>query len=126
MGEAHIPSPVLVAPHAFSLILTAASQVALFLFYRRENYFQSLNKPAKAEKLGCGWIQDLRSSQPYLQPAKLFCPWNSPGKNTGVSCHFFLQGSQVTHCLKMLFPSDLVLPKVKLAMSSKPFNLRET
>ena len=25
-----------------------------------------------------------------------------------------------------VFPSDLVLPKVKLAMSSKPFNLRET
>ena len=21
---------------------------------------------------------------------KLLCPWNSPGKNTGVSCHFLL------------------------------------
>ena len=26
-----------------------------------------------------------------LQPARLPCPWNSPGKNTGVSCHFLLQ-----------------------------------
>ena len=26
-----------------------------------------------------------------LQPTKLLCPWNSPGKNTGVSCHTFLQ-----------------------------------
>ena len=26
-----------------------------------------------------------------LQPARLFCPWNSPGKNTGVGCHFLLQ-----------------------------------
>ena len=22
----------------------------------------------------------------------LFCPWNSPGRNTGVGCHFLLQG----------------------------------
>ena len=26
-----------------------------------------------------------------LQPSRLFCPWDSPGKNTGVGCHF-LQG----------------------------------
>ena len=23
---------------------------------------------------------------------KLLCPWNFPGKNTGVGCHFLLQG----------------------------------
>ena len=33
----------------------------------------------------------------YLQPhglqfIKLFCPWNSPSQNTGVDCHFLLQG----------------------------------
>ena len=27
-----------------------------------------------------------------LQPTRLLCPRNSPGKNTGVGCHFFLQG----------------------------------
>ena len=27
-----------------------------------------------------------------LQPARLFCPWDSPGKNTGVGCHALLQG----------------------------------
>ena len=26
-----------------------------------------------------------------LKPAKLLCPWNVPGKNTGVGCHFVLQ-----------------------------------
>ena len=26
------------------------------------------------------------------KPARLLCPWNSPGKNTGVGCHFLLQG----------------------------------
>ena len=28
-----------------------------------------------------------------LQPSRLLCPWNSPGKNTGVGCHFLLQSS---------------------------------
>ena len=25
------------------------------------------------------------------QPARLLCPWDSPGKNIGVGCHFLLQ-----------------------------------
>ena len=33
------------------------------------------------------------SLQPHgLQPTRLLCPWDSPGKNTGVGCHFLLQG----------------------------------
>ena len=33
------------------------------------------------------------SLQPHgLQPARLLCPWNSPGQNTGEGCHFLLQG----------------------------------
>ena len=32
------------------------------------------------------------SLQPQgLQPARLFGPWNSPGKNSGVGCHALLQ-----------------------------------
>ena len=27
-----------------------------------------------------------------LKPARLLCPWASPGKNTGVGCHALLQG----------------------------------
>ena len=29
------------------------------------------------------------------QPTRLACPWDSPGKNTGVGCHFLLQGMKV-------------------------------
>ena len=37
------------------------------------------------------------SSQPQgLQPARLLCPWDFPGKNTGVGCHFLLQGIFLT------------------------------
>ena len=28
-----------------------------------------------------------------LYPAKILCPWQSRGKNTGVGCHVLLQGS---------------------------------
>ena len=27
-----------------------------------------------------------------MQPARLLCPWDFPGKDTGVVCHFLLQG----------------------------------
>ena len=34
------------------------------------------------------------SSQPHgLQPTRLLCPWNSPGKNNGVCCHALFQGN---------------------------------
>ena len=29
------------------------------------------------------------------QPTRLRCPWDSPGKNTGVGCHFLLQSMKV-------------------------------
>ena len=33
------------------------------------------------------------SLQPHgLKPSSLLCPWVYPGKNTGVGCHFLLQG----------------------------------
>ena len=33
------------------------------------------------------------SLQPYgLQPVRLLCPWDSPGKNSGVGCHALFQG----------------------------------
>ena len=52
------------------------------------------------------------SSRPHgLQPARLLCPWNSPGKNTGVGSHFLLQGLFLTqglnlgllHCRQILY-----------------------
>ena len=34
------------------------------------------------------------------QPTRLPCPWDSPGKNTGVGCHFLLQ------CMKVKSESE--------------------
>ena len=58
------------------------------------------------------------SVQPHRQqPTKLPCPWDSPGKNTGVGCHFLLQcmkvksESEVTQsCLTLSDPMDCSLP----------------
>ena len=36
------------------------------------------------------------SVRPHTQqPTRLPCPWDSPGKNTGVGCHFLLQHMKV-------------------------------
>ena len=37
------------------------------------------------------------------QPNRLLCPWDSPGKNTGVDCHFLLQ------CMKVKSESEVTL-----------------
>ena len=40
------------------------------------------------------------SLQPHgLQPTRLLCPWDSPGKNTGLGCHSLLQGIFLTRGL---------------------------
>ena len=38
-------------------------------------------------------LSPVTTLQPHgLQPARLLCPWGSPGKNTGVGCRALLQG----------------------------------
>ena len=41
---------------------------------------------------------------------KLFCPWDFPGKNTGVGCHFFLQG---------IFPTPWEFTKISRQHSNR-------
>ena len=52
-----------------------------------------------------------------LRPSNLFCPWDSPGKKTGVGCHFPLQGIFLTqgsnlHLLGLLHCQEGSLPLV--------------
>ena len=51
------------------------------------------------------------------QPTRLLCPWDSPGKNTGVGCHFLLQCRKVKSesevaqlCPTLSDPMDCSLP----------------
>ena len=51
------------------------------------------------------------------RPTRLLCPWDSPGKNTGVGCHFLLQYKKVKSesevaqlCPTLSDPMDCSLP----------------
>ena len=44
-----------------------------------------------------------------LEPDRPFCPWDSPGKNTGVGCHFLLQGIFPTQQLQPESPALWIL-----------------
>ena len=89
----------------------------------------------------------LRPHVLFSRRAGLLCPWESPGKNTGVGCHFLLQGvlpiwgsnPDLLHCTQILYhlshretptifwsllkfmPIDLVMPSHPLLPPS-PFS----
>ena len=50
----------------------------------------------KSESVSHSVVSD--SLQPHgLYPTRLLCPWDYPGKNTGVGCHSLLRGIFLTH-----------------------------
>ena len=63
-------------------------------------------------------LQSCSTLQPHKrQPTRLPLPWDSPGKNTGVCCHFLLQSMKVKSesevsqsCLTVRDPTDCSLP----------------
>ena len=58
-----------------------------------------------------GWLlSHVRLLLPHgLQPTRLLCPWDSPGKNTGVGCHFLLQGNLPDPGIKPRSPALQIL-----------------
>ena len=54
-----------------------------------------------------------------LWPTRLLCPWNSPGRNTGVGCHFLLQGIFVTRENEPASPA-LQVDSVPLSRQGNP------
>ena len=68
----------------------------------------------------CCWVTSVVSDSVQLhrrQPTRMPCPWDSPGKNTGVGCHFLLQCMQVKSesevaqsCPTLSNPMDCSLP----------------
>jgi len=63
-------------------------------------------------------LQSCLTVQPHRwQPTRIPHPWDSPGKNTGVGCHFLLQCMKVKSerevaqlCLTLRDPMDYRLP----------------
>ena len=46
--------------------------------------------------LSCGSVMANSLGPQGLWPTRLLCPWNFPGKNNAVGCHFLLQGISPT------------------------------
>ena len=73
---------------------TAAHQAPLSLGFSRQEYWSGFPFPSpmhEGEKWK--WSRSVlsNSERPHgLQPTRLLCPWDFPGKSTGVGCHCLL------------------------------------
>ena len=62
------------------------------------------------------------SVTPWTVATRLLCPWNSPGKNTGVGSHSFLQGIFPTQGLNLGLLHCMQILSLQSEPSGKPFN----
>ena len=87
-----------------------------FFCYAKVEEIENINRPVAAAAAKS--LQSCLTVWPHRrQLVRLPCPWDSPGKNTGVGCHFLLQcmkvksKSEVTQsCLTLSDPMDRSLP----------------
>ena len=125
-------------------LLTVACQASLFMGFSRHEYWSGLPCPPPGDLPNSG-IKPASLKSPALackffttsatweapgdgfaaaaktlyrqQPTRLPCPWDLPGKNTGMGCHFLLQCMQAKSesevpqsCLILRDPMDGSLP----------------
>ena len=93
----------------------AAHQAPPSLGFSRQEHWGGLPFPSPMhESEKWKWSRSVMSDslRPHgLQPTRLPCPWDFPGKNTGVGSHFLLQGIFQTqesnpfllHCRQILY-----------------------
>ena len=64
-----------------------------------------------------------------LKPTRLLCPWDSPGKNTGVSCHFLFSNAWKwkvkVKSLSLVWPSAIPWTAAYQAPPSMGFSRQE-
>ena len=74
---------------------TAAHQAPLSMGFSRQEHWSGLPFPSPMhENEKWKWSRSVvsSSSRPHgLQPTRLLCPWNFPGKSTGVGCYHLLR-----------------------------------
>ena len=87
---------------------TVAYQVPLSMGFSRQEDWSGLPFPSsmhKSEKWKWSHSAMSDSLWPHgLQPTRLLRPWDFPGKNTGMGCHFLLQ------CMKVKSESEVTQP----------------
>ena len=61
--------------------------------------------PGTETECACMLSQVWLFATPWTAATRLLCPWDSPGKNTTVGCHFLLQGiflTQMSNCISFI------------------------
>ena len=70
------------------------------VLFKKKNHRQNLNTDRKRLLL-LSCISRVRLGPHRQQPTRLSRPWDSPGKNSGMGCHFLLQ------CMKVKSESEV-------------------
>ena len=85
----------------FEIPWTAAHQAPLSMGFSRQEYWSGLPLPSPMhESEKWKWSRSVVSDslQPHgLQPTRLLCLWDFPGKSTGVGCHCLLWADVYLH-----------------------------
>ena len=92
----------------------AAHQAPPSLGFSRQEYWSGLPFPSpmhESEKSKWSLSVVSNSQQPHgLQPTRLLCPWDFPGKSSGVGCHCLLLSITNSQNLLRLMCIDSVMP----------------
>ena len=101
---------LLLGPYHFFPLLSPSLHA---MFLGISNFLEEISAAATAKT---SVVSDSVRPQ-RRQPTRLPCPWDSPGKNTGVGCHFLLQCMKVKSeseviqsCLTLRHPMDCSSP----------------
>jgi len=111
----------------------AAHQAPPSLGFSRQEHWSGLPFPSPMhESEKWKWSRSVVSDSVWphrWQPTRLPCPWDSPGKNTGVGCHFLLQCMKVKSesevaqpCPTLLDPMDCSPPGSSIPIAFSGFN----
>ena len=84
----------------FSAVLQVRVTIPYNAFYLVHSYFHFITSMVVVQSLSPTLYNPVDCC-----PTRLFYPWNFPGKNTGVSCRFFLQGNPPDPGIKSASPS---------------------
>ena len=111
----------------FATPWTVADQAPPSMGFSRQKYWSGLPFPSPVQMsikwwmgkcvcvcmcvcVSCSVVSDYLGPHGLSSP-RLLCPWDFPGKNTGVGCHFLLQGiflaqglhPGLSHCWQSLY-----------------------
>ena len=117
MVKEYFPTSCRALPHSYHLYSSSVGKVQSVL------WSQALIPSVRACVLS--HFNHVRLCDPMdcMQPVRLLCPWDSPGKNAGVGCHALLQGIFPTqgsdpHLLRLLHWQVVSLPLMPPGKSS--------